>query len=196
MLTDFVRHTRVIEIVGDIIRVSATGAALGDLAIVDGGAGETSTAKVVGIDRDIVSLQVFAGAKGLSTDARVRFLGWRDDVERLLASADVFVCSSRLEPFGSTVLEAWARRVPIVATASEGPAYLVAHDETGLLTPVDDVDALVKAIERLADDPALGRRLADAGRTAFEGGYTEAVVVPQYVRLFERVTDRRQGDIA
>ena len=75
MFPELTRHTRVLEIVGDTIRVKAEGAAFGDLAIVENVDGETSQAKVVALDRDIVSLQVFAGGKGLSTDAVVRFLG-------------------------------------------------------------------------------------------------------------------------
>ncbi len=75
MFPELTRHTRVLEIVGDTIRVKAQGAAFGDLAIVENVDGETSQAKVVELDREIVSLQVFAGSKGLSTKANVRFLG-------------------------------------------------------------------------------------------------------------------------
>jgi V/A-type H+-transporting ATPase subunit B len=55
--------------------VKGRDAAFGDLAIVENVDGETSLAKVVELDHDIVSLQVFAGGKGLSTAAGVRFLG-------------------------------------------------------------------------------------------------------------------------
>jgi V/A-type H+-transporting ATPase subunit B len=75
MLDALVRHTSVLEIVGDVIRVQATGVALGDLAVVENPDGVVSTASVVELDRHIASLQVFAGGKGISTDARVRFLG-------------------------------------------------------------------------------------------------------------------------
>ncbi len=75
MLEALVRHTSVLEIVGDIIRVRATGVALGDLAVVENADGEVTAASVVELNRDIASLQVFAGGKGISTDARVRFLG-------------------------------------------------------------------------------------------------------------------------
>ncbi len=80
MFPELTRHTRVIEIVGDTIRVRAEGAAFGDLAVVENVDGETSLAKVVELDRQIVSLQVFAGGKGLSTNAGVRFLGHPQNV--------------------------------------------------------------------------------------------------------------------
>lgn len=80
MIQDLIRHTRVLEIVGDTIRVRAEGAAFGELAMVENVDGETSLAKVIELDRDIVSLQVFAGGKGLSTEAGVRFLGHQQKV--------------------------------------------------------------------------------------------------------------------
>ncbi len=80
MIQDLIRHTRVLEIVGDTIRVKAQGAAFGELAVVENVDGETSLAKVVELDRDIVSLQVFTGGKGLSTEAGVRFLGHQQKV--------------------------------------------------------------------------------------------------------------------
>lgn len=75
MYPELVRHTRVLDIVGDTIRVKARDVALGDLGVVENVGGDSSMAKVVGLERDIATLQVFAGGKGLSTGARVRFLG-------------------------------------------------------------------------------------------------------------------------
>ena len=72
---ELVRHTRVLEIVGDMVRVQADDVALGDLAVVENIDGSVSRAGVVSLDRDIVSLQVYSGGKGVSTNARVRFLG-------------------------------------------------------------------------------------------------------------------------
>jgi V/A-type H+-transporting ATPase subunit B len=80
VLQNLVRHTRLLEIVGDLIRVQAEGVAFGDLAMVENIDGERSLAKVVDLDRDVVSLQVFSGGKGTSTDAKVNFLGRSLDV--------------------------------------------------------------------------------------------------------------------
>ena len=75
VIQGLIRQTRLLEIVGDTIRVRAKEVAFGDIAMVENIDGEQSIAKVVDLDRDIVSLQVFAGGKGLSTDASVSFLG-------------------------------------------------------------------------------------------------------------------------
>ncbi len=83
MTQTLIRFSRVLEIVGDImrIRLEAVGeghsslARFGDLAVVENADGNSSMAQVIGLDRDVVTLQVFSGTKGLSTRSTVRFLG-------------------------------------------------------------------------------------------------------------------------
>lgn len=118
---------------------------------------------------------------------RVRFLGWRDDTPALYAACDVFVCSSRHEPFGNIIVEAWAQGVPVIAAASEGPGALIANGTNGLLVPVDDILALAAAIRRLYAEPDLAVSLAAGGRTAYEENFTEDVVVRRYLDLFARL---------
>ena len=64
MTADLVRHTRILEIVRDMIRVRAEGASLIDLAIADVEEGKRSIARIVELTRDVVTLQVFAGGRG------------------------------------------------------------------------------------------------------------------------------------
>jgi len=68
-------HTRVLQIAGNVITVSATGVAYGELAEVSASRGK-SLAQVIKIQYDRVALQVFAGARGISTNDEVRFLGY------------------------------------------------------------------------------------------------------------------------
>src|SRR5262252_8345580 len=74
-LGDLLRYTRATAIVGDILKMRANDIGLGDMAIVEIGDGEQSLAQVIQLEGEEVSLQVFGGGKGLSTQATVRFLG-------------------------------------------------------------------------------------------------------------------------
>ena len=74
-LGDLLRYTRATAIVGDILKMRAKDIGLGDMAVVEMGDGEQSLAQVIQLEEDEVSLQVFGGGKGLSTQATVRFLG-------------------------------------------------------------------------------------------------------------------------
>lgn len=123
----------------------------------------------------------------LGVGSRVRMLGWRGDVANLMATADMLVCPSRIEPLGNVVIEAWARHLPVVAAAASGPAWLIHDGEDGLLVPADDATALAGAIRRLIDDPALAASLAVAGQARYAADYNEDAVVDRYLALFDRV---------
>jgi glycosyltransferase involved in cell wall biosynthesis len=126
-------------------------------------------------------------AASLGIADRVRFLGWRADVPALLASCDMLVCPSRVEPLGNTIIEAWAAMKPVIAAASTGPAELITEGENGLLVPIDDVEALAAALSRIAGETALADRLASSGHQAFETHFTEPCVVAAYRAFFAKV---------
>lgn len=119
---------------------------------------------------------------------RVRFLGWREDAPAFHASCDLFVCPSRHEPLGNVVLEAWAQGRPVLAAASHGPSALIKHGINGLLTPVNDVDAMADAIRRALRDRDLLARIAEAGKKSFSEEFTESIVVGKYRDFFGRVS--------
>ena len=130
-------------------------------------------------------LRVLANEVGVGE--RVRFLGWRDDIEGLMAACDVVVCPSRVEPLGNVVLEAWAARRPVVAAKSSGPRGLIEDGVSGLLTEIDSVAGLATSLVRVLEEPALAALLADNGRLAYESAFTEDAVVERYLDLFDRM---------
>ncbi len=119
---------------------------------------------------------------------RIRFLGWQQDPGPLYAAADLVTCPSRIEPLGNVVLEAWARQKPIVATAADGPVELIRHGENGLLTPIDDPEALAEAIGQVLRDPNIAESLARSGHEDYLADYSEAAVVQRYLEFFAKVT--------
>ncbi|HET8799261.1 MAG TPA: glycosyltransferase, partial [Thermoanaerobaculia bacterium] len=94
---------------------------------------------------------------------RVHFLGHVDDVPSFLASLDVAVQCSLTENLGGTI-EALLMERPLVATRTGGMPESVRDEETGLLVPPGDANALAAAIMRLLDDRDLAARLGRAGR--------------------------------
>jgi glycosyltransferase involved in cell wall biosynthesis len=132
-------------------------------------------------------------ARDFGVAARVHFLGWHDDVAALLAQADFLVCPSLHEPLGNVVIEAWSAGLPVVATASDGPAGLIEDEVNGLLVPLPGQpgggsSALAAAIERLSRDPELRGRLGQGGRCMYENEFTEEVAVARYRSFFDRVS--------
>ena len=123
----------------------------------------------------------------IDLDGRVRFLGHRDDVPRLMAAADVVVLPSAYEGLPNVVLEAMRFRKPVVATAAPGTTEVVVDGETGLLVPVGNVMLLARAIRDLVRDPVLASRLGEAGRARVEAHFRADTMVAQFAELYENL---------
>lgn len=128
-----------------------------------------------------------AQARHLGIADRVRFLGWRDDPAPLYAACDHFVCSSRIEPLGNIVIEAWAQQRPVLAARASGPEALIQDGADGLLVPLEDADALAGALTAIRD-PNLAGALATAGHEAYRARFTRDIVVQRYLDFFAQVT--------
>lgn len=146
---------------------------------------------IAGQGPERAALETLAREAGVAD--RVAFLGWRGDIGALLAGCDIFVCSSRHEPLGNIVLEAWSARRPVVAAAADGPRELIEDGATGLLVPLDAPDAMAAAILRLAADAGEAARLAAAGRAAFERDFTQAAVVARWRGFLAAIAPRRRA---
>jgi glycosyltransferase involved in cell wall biosynthesis len=94
----------------------------------------------------------------------VHLAGYRTDADSLLAAADVATLSSTAEGIGGVLIDALSFGRPVVATRASGFVEVVRHGETGLLVPVGDAEAFGDAIATILLDPALARRMGEAGR--------------------------------
>ena len=141
----------------------------------------------VGADNDLrPELETLAAARGLA--GHVRFLGQRCDVGRLLAAADFGVLPSRAnEGFSNAILESMRAGLPMVVTDVGGNAEAVVDGETGFVVPPADPAALATALLRLAHDPALRRRLGEAGRERVATPFTLDQCVANYRALYDEL---------
>lgn len=140
------------------------------------------------------SLQTTAHAYEL--DDKVKFLGHRDDVPRLLAAADMLVLPSLYEGLPNIVLEAMMFRKPVVATAAPGTTEVVANNETGLLVPLNNPSALARAIRTLNDDTAQAQRLGEAGRARAEAEFGIATMIDRFANLYESLARAKGRPVA
>jgi glycosyltransferase involved in cell wall biosynthesis len=87
-----------------------------------------------------------------------------EDVWALMQSSDVLLMPSHHEGLPNVVMEAFAAELPVVATDVGGVSEAVKPEETGLLVADRDVEAMVRAVRRVLDDPSPARAMARAGR--------------------------------
>ena len=126
-------------------------------------------------------------AERLGIGDRVRWPGWRDDAGRFQELADLCVCSSRQEGIGNVILEAWARRRPVLSTRAHGLQDIITDRENGWLTPVGDPVALAEAMTLMLRDEPLRHELAVNGHRTLLARHGEEVIVNAYLDLYQHV---------
>lgn len=125
---------------------------------------------------------------------RVHFCGYRHDVPRLLAAADVFVLNSDSEGSPVTILEAMALRCPIVATNVGSIPQLLAAGKDAWLVPAGDAPALAAALGEALGDPAQAQIRAASAYERFLLEYSGEAMGRRYLRVYESVWTARGWD--
>jgi glycosyltransferase involved in cell wall biosynthesis len=114
----------------------------------------------------------------------VAWWGERSDVAKIWTNCHIAVLPSYREGLPKSLLEAAACGRPLVATDVSGCREVVRDGATGLLVPPRDVRALADALERLAGDRDMRRRMGAAARDLVAREMSEQVVVAQTVALY------------
>lgn len=119
----------------------------------------------------------------INNDPRIRYLGYRTDVENIYHTSDIIVVPSRWpEPFGLINIEAGACRLPVVATNVGGVPEIIKDGINGYLVEAGDVRALTERVRELIINHSLRSSIGDRARRIVEDYYHE-----QPVRDFERL---------
>ena len=113
-------------------------------------------------------------------DGSVRWIGFRDDVREILAFTDVFVFPSYYrEGVPRVLMEAASMGLPLIAVDAPGSTDVVEDGRNGILVPPRNVDAIVAAVLRLADDSLLRSRLGRQSRALVVSRHDLGLVVQQ-----------------
>src|ERR1700694_1687040 len=134
-------------------------------------------------------------ASDMGVAERVHVLGPRKDVPALMHAMYVFAMPSIWEGFGLVLLEAMAAGRPIVASRVATIPEVVVDGETGLLVPAGDPLALAEAVAQLADQPAVARRLGEAGRERLRRHFSLEKMVGDTELLYRELVDERASAI-
>ncbi|HID08695.1 TPA: glycosyltransferase family 1 protein, partial [Candidatus Micrarchaeota archaeon] len=130
-------------------------------------------------------------ASRLGIPDKVRFLGFRRDVPRIMAALDIFVLASRREASGGVILEAGLAGAPVVASTADGIPEYIEDGKTGLLFPVGDHRALARRILLLLSNPRLARRLAEAHRRRVLEEFSVTRLVSKMLEVYKEALESR-----
>ncbi|HEX5011308.1 MAG TPA: glycosyltransferase family 4 protein [Planctomycetota bacterium] len=132
-------------------------------------------------------------ARALHVEGRVLFPGFRTDVPALLRAFDLFVFPSHLEGLGTSVLDALAVGLPVVATTAGGIPEMITDGVHGRLVPPRDPAALAAAMIELLEQPERARQMGEAGRARVMAEFTAERMVEKTLLEYERLAGARVG---
>ena len=136
-----------------------------------------------------------ARLRGIACEAGVEqattFVGrrGREHLREFYSAANVFVTTPWYEPFGITPVEAMACGTPVIGADVGGIRFSVKHGETGWLVPPRDPAALAMRLAALQRDPALARRMGEAGLARAQAHFTWSGVAESLKAIYGRVAD-------
>jgi glycosyltransferase involved in cell wall biosynthesis len=134
----------------------------------------------------------YAGEKDKDT---FKFLGFMGDVREILWAADVFALPSRFEGFPLGVAEAMATGLVPVRTPAGGATDQIIQGQTGFIVPFEDVDALVGALEKVAD-PAMRAALSRNALARAQQYFGVGPMVDQTLRIYGLAGDASGNPLA
>jgi N-acetyl-alpha-D-glucosaminyl L-malate synthase BshA len=123
----------------------------------------------------------------------VRFLGKMEAVEEVLSVADLFLMPSEKESFGLAALEAMACQVPVISSNAGGIPELNIHGVTGFVSPVGDVEDMVKNALFVLDDAHLPQFKANALARAKD--FETSKIVPLYEQFYQKIKDAQLAEL-
>ena len=147
--------------------------------------GETPWFVIVGDGPEEEALR--AQARELGIAERVIFTGYRGDVERMFAMADVVVLTSLWEGLPRVLVQAAAVGRPAVSFACDGAREIIDDDTNGWVVPMRDVEAVGDRMQRLVDHPEERRRMGEAARAKVNASWTVESMVEQIDTLYRRL---------
>lgn len=123
--------------------------------------------------------------KEMRIDHRVRLLGMRDDLDRLIPAFDIFALTSLTEGISVTLLQAMAHRVPVVVSAVGGNTEVVQNRENGLVVPSEDSGAMADALRELLSSEKLCHELGRKAEERVRKYFSFDAMLDRYTELYE-----------
>jgi sugar transferase (PEP-CTERM/EpsH1 system associated) len=142
-----------------------------------------STLTLVGDGPERASLEKLTAE--LRIGGNVQFLGFRSDIDELLAQSDVFVLASLSEGIPMSILEAMKSGLSVVATRVGGVPATVVDGETGILVASEDEAAFTGALASLVEDPPRVQAQGAAGHARALAKFSVEAMVAAYESLYQ-----------
>lgn len=129
-------------------------------------------------------------AAELGIEAQIHFLGFRNDIPEILKALDVFVMPSEQEGLGTSILDAMAAGVPVVASNVGGIPELVRHLESGLLAESGNSNQFAEYVSTILENPELRESLVKNAKIMVANSFFLDRLITEHIHCYQQVLGR------
>lgn len=128
-----------------------------------------------------------AYTKELGIEKAIIFTGFRTDIPQILPELDLFLLSSETEGLPLSIMEAFACKVPVVATAAGGTGEAITNGITGMISPVKDPQKLAENALKIINDPVLREAVVTNAYKLVNSKFTLEVMEQNYYNFYKEL---------
>jgi glycosyltransferase involved in cell wall biosynthesis len=147
--------------------------------------------KMIIVGEGPLQLKLSKKVKEIRVEDMVFFLGFREDIPHILSSLDLFVLSSKIEGMGTSIMDAMASSLPVVATRVGGIPEVVVDGETGLLVPPKNPEALAEAVLRIYNNRELAEQLGQKGHEVVHAKFSAEAMAAKIIKEYDRLAKKK-----
>lgn len=140
---------------------------------------------IIGDGPDKESIQSYIIERDLQEN--VIMTGFLNNIPEILPELDIFLMTSETEGLGTSVLDAFACKVPVIATRAGGIPEMVIHEKTGLLAEVKDARRMAAHLKRLIDAPDLKKSLVEKAYQHLLAHFTKEKMASRTLEIYREV---------
>lgn len=157
---------------------------------------QTPKIRFIVVGEGALRMEASWNSRETSEEAIVYYLGFRDDLPRILSSLDVFVMFSQIEGPRTYLMNAMAARIPVVSAKVSGIPDWVIHQDTGLFVSAKDPRSLAAAVLKLHKDSGLSDQLAQRGCDIVHEMFSAEAMARRIIDLYEKLAFKKGTRLA
>lgn len=142
---------------------------------------------IIGDGPEKQNIESIIKEKGLETD--IILTGFRKDIADVLSSLDIFLITSETEGLGTSIIDAFAAGIPVVATNAGGIPELVEHNKTGYLAKIKDTESIAEGILKIIDNKKFRDNIIAGAKLKLKGFTKENTALETYEVYKEVIKD-------
>jgi len=125
--------------------------------------------------------------KKLKIENLVNFVGFKNNPQDFIASADVFVMTSKYEPFGMPAAEAGCMKIPTIVSKAGGMMEIIIHGKTGFQFNIGDQNELALYLDQLYNDKEMRMNFARNANEHISSNFAPKVISQKFIKIYQEL---------